>query len=153
MGGLSFFEWGSTCLIFNTTNSITYESLQWMEFLTQKKQSSVMDLSEFSNAEEVPIIINSFLNLCYGVANNLTNNFPYSFHVSPESRAFVIIIVGILSVIALFFLALIGAFLGYTRISDRKRGTILSKTINGRDTLLSFVIIRPSLTSLQSEKI
>ena len=80
--------------------------------------------------------IHSFLNLSYGilsllgvgVASNLTN-LVSSFHVVPNSSKVGIIIAGVLSAIALFVLALFGSLLGYKRISLKKRGTFLSKTI------------------------
>jgi hypothetical protein len=49
-----------------------------------------------------------------------------SFHASPDSYAFTMIVVGILSAIGLTLIALIGAILGYTRITRKKTGTILS---------------------------
>jgi hypothetical protein len=92
----------------------------------------------------------------------VANNFLSSFHASQEASPVWITMVGILSAIALTLLALIGAILAYRRISKRKRGAILSKTIDGHDSHLDFAfffflfsdfMIRSSLTSLQSQKI
>jgi hypothetical protein len=82
-----------------------------------------------------------------------------AFHASPEASW--VTIAGILSSIAVTLIAVVGALLAYKKISKRKRGAILSKPIDGHDSLLIFIffffvfdfMIRASLTALQSEKI
>lgn len=79
-----------------------------------------------------------FISATGGVASNLTTLFS-SFHVFSGSSKIGIIIASILSAIALSMFALFGALLGYKRISQKKKGTFLSKIIHlSSRTFLSF---------------